>query len=85
MAVVKNITTDALTLFTPNAPPCQPGDSVTVSDARFVDRAWPKSTWDVVEPPTLDGYTDQSTADAHLWAAAPDVPEAPAKPTGGKK
>lgn len=83
MAAIKNITPDALSLFTPDAPPCQPGDTVTISDERFVDRAWPKSTWELVEPPTLDGYTDQSPEDAYIWAPAPE-PEAPAKPRGGK-
>jgi len=86
MAIVKNITTDTLSLFTPGAPPCQPGDAVTVSDARFVDRAWPKSTWEVVEPPTLDGYSEQSLPDAYLWAPTPVVPDVPAeKPARGGK
>lgn len=68
MAVVKNITPDALSLFASDAPPCAPGDSVTVSDARFVERAWPRSTWEVVEPP--EGYDDASTEDAYLYVPA---------------
>ena len=71
MAVVKNITPDARSLFSADAPPAEPGDSVTISDARFVDRAWPKSTWELVEPPKLEGYTDQSVEDAYLWAVPP--------------
>lgn len=67
MAVVRNITPDRLHLFSTDAPPCDPGDVVTIRDEVFVDRAWPSSTWDVVEPPVMDGYVDCSTDDAHLW------------------
>ena len=78
MAKIKNITGDTLSLFRADAPPIQPGDEVTVRDENFVGRAWPTSTWEVVEPPTLDGYVDQSTDEAHLWAEpeAEEVPEA---------
>jgi len=82
VAIVKNITDDILSLFTTDAPPCAAGDTVFVSDAKFVDRAWPKSTW---EPPTLDGYSEQSLPDAYLWAPTPDVPDTPAKPARGGK
>jgi len=85
VAIVKNITDDTLSLFTTDAPPCAAGDTVFVSDAKFVDRAWPKSTWEVVEPPTLDGYSEQSLPDAYLWVPTPDVPESPAKPARGGK
>jgi len=74
VAKVKNITPDRLTLFRPDAPPVDPGDEVTVSDANFLDRAWPTSTWELVEPPA---GVDRSTDDAHLWVAAePSEPEA---------
>ena len=77
MAVVRNITPDARSLFSADAPPAEPGDDVTISDARFVDRAWPKSTWELVEPPALEGYTDQSVEDAYLWAPEPVIEETP--------
>lgn len=67
MAVVKNITPDARSLFSPDAAPLRAGDEATVADARFVDRAWPKSTWELVEPPTLDGCVDASTDEAYLY------------------
>lgn len=70
MAVVQNITSDTLALFRPDAPPVQPKDKVTVSDENFVGRAWPKSTWKLVEPPKGKGYTDASTEDAHIFLAA---------------
>ena len=68
MAKVKNITGDVLSLFRADAPPIQPGDEVTVRDENFVGRAWPKSTWEVVEPPQVDGYAETSTEDAWLWS-----------------
>ena len=73
MAVVKNITPDRLHLFSPDAPPIEAGDEVTLSDERFVGRAWPKSTWKLVKPPV--GYSDASTDDAHLWVAPEPEPE----------
>lgn len=69
MAKVKNITGDTLSLFRADAPPVRPGDEVTIRDENFVERAWPKSTWKVVERPKLDGYVDLSNDDAYLWAA----------------
>ena len=81
MAVVRNITPDALSLFSPDSPAAQPGDDVTVSDEHFVDRAWPKSTWELVEPPTLDGYVEASTEDAYLWAPGSTEPA----PTASKR
>lgn len=75
MAKVKNITNDVLSLFTPDAPPVEPGDEITVRDERFVGRAWPTSTWELVEAPELDGYTDQSTDEAILWAEPLPDPE----------
>lgn len=68
MAVVRNKTGDTLTLFSPDAPPVDPGGEVTISDERFVERAWPTSTWEVVKRPDGD-YVDASTDDAHLWVA----------------
>lgn len=67
MAKVKNITGDTLSLFRADAPPVDPGGVVTVRDENFVGRAWPKSTWEVVSAPELDGYTDLSTDEAWLW------------------
>lgn len=75
MARVKNTTKDVLSLFRADAPPVQPGDVVTVRDENFVGRAWPTSTWELVDPPTLDGYVDRSTDDAILWAESTDEPE----------
>ena len=81
MAVVKNRTADTLALFSPDAPPVDPGGEVTVSDERFAERAWPKETWDLVTPP--EGYVDESTEDAHLFVPKPEKP--PAKKTAAKK
>jgi hypothetical protein len=71
VAVVKNKTDRALALFSPDAPPADAGGKVTVSDERFAGRAWPMSTWELVEPPG-PGYTDASTEDAHVYVAAPE-------------
>lgn len=72
MAKVKNLTPDTLSLFRADAPPVDPGGEVTVRDKNFVDRAWPKSTWDVIEEPVLEddlaGYVDLSTDEAWLFA-----------------
>lgn len=76
MAKVKNITKDVLSLFRADAPPIQPGDEVTVRDENFVDRAWPTSTWEVVEPPDPSAYHDLSSDEAALFSAnLPDLPE----------
>lgn len=86
MAKVKNITGDVLSLFRADAPPVQPGDEVTVRDENFVGRAWPTSTWVLVEPPVLDGCVDQSTDDAILWAEPAEEPaEDTPKRTRAKK
>ncbi|WP_418059943.1 hypothetical protein [Pimelobacter simplex] len=74
MARIRNITRDTLSLFRSDAPPIDAGDEVTIRDENFVDRAWPKSTWDLVEPPTLDGYVDQSSDDAWLYAEPTEAP-----------
>ena len=81
MAKVKNVSVDVLSLFSADAPPCNPGDTVTVRDERFVGRAWPKSTWQVVEAP--DGYADVGPDDAYVFELAddgdaPEPEEAPA-------
>jgi hypothetical protein len=62
VARIKNITNDALSLFTPDAPRVQPGDVVTISDDKLTDRAWQKATWEIVEPPT--GYAVFDLGDA---------------------
>lgn len=82
MARIRNITPDTRSLFHMDAPPVTPDDEVTVRDENFVDRAWPKSTWDLVEPPELEGYVDQSTDDAWLYVAAPFQPDAATGPIG---
>lgn len=79
MAEIRNITPDTLSLFAADAPPIDPGDVVTVRDERFVDRAWPTSTWELVSPPALDVYVDRSTDEAYLFAAPdPESTEDPA-------
>jgi len=83
VAVIRNITPDRLTLFRTDAPPVDAGDEVTISDANFVGRAWPTSTWEVVEPPAAP-YIDQSTDEAHLWAEPDPEASAPA-PKRGKQ
>lgn len=75
MALVKNITTDPLSLFSVDAPPVLPGDTVTVRDEAFVERAWPSTVWEVVEPPALEGFTEVNVEDAHLWSEHPTEPE----------
>ena len=69
MAVVKNITPDALSVFRSEAPPCQPGDEVSIKDENFVNRAWPKATWDLVTGPEGDfaDYVDDDTDDAFCF------------------
>ena len=71
MATVRNKTGDVLALFSPDAPPIDPGGEVTVSDEKFAGRAWPTSTWDLVTPPG-DGYVDASTDDSYLFLPAPE-------------
>lgn len=94
MAKVKNITPDVLSLFRAEAPPIHGADcpdpmcgdgcnEVMVRDENFVDRAWPKSTWEVIEAPELDGYVDVSTEEAWLWAV-PEVPDAAPLDVQGK-
>lgn len=87
MAKVKNLTPDTLSLFRTDAPPVDPGGEVKVRDANFVDRAWPKSTWDLIEPPVLeddlDGYVDLSTDEAWLFVkpvAESDASDGESKP-----
>jgi hypothetical protein len=88
VAVVRNTTPDTLSLFHADAPPihgagcerCGGGcNTVTVRDERFVERAWPKSTWEVVEPPEVDGYVDASTDEAWLWTIPEAAPYDPAE------
>ena len=78
MAVVKNKTGDTLALFSPDAPPIDPGGEVTVSDDRFAGRAWPKETWDLVTPPG-DGYEDESIEDAYVFVSKPEPKKRTAK------
>lgn len=68
MAVVRNITEDARSLFRADSPPADAGDEVTIPDETFADRAWPKSTWELVQKPG-DGYVDASIDDAYLFVA----------------
>ena len=75
MAVLKNLTADTLHLFSADAPPIDPGGEVTVRDEVFAGRAWPKETWDLVEPPG-DGYVDESIEDAYQFVPAPEKPAA---------
>jgi hypothetical protein len=65
VAVVKNKTNDVLSLFRADAPPVDAGGEVTVSDETFAERAWPTSTWDLIEKPK--GYQDKSTDEAYLY------------------
>ena len=81
MAKVKNITGDTLSLFRADAPPVDPGGEVTVRDSAFVGRAWPTSTWELVEPPALEGYVDASTDEAHLYVLPDEDAEPETKPT----
>lgn len=69
MARLRNITADTLTLFRADAPPVYAGDEITVRDEVFVDRAWPKSTWDLIDPPTLEGFEQVECDDAYIWQA----------------
>lgn len=69
MAVVRNITPDALSVFRSDAPPCKGGDEVFVKDENFVGRAWPHATWELVTPPEGDyaDYADDDTDDAYVF------------------
>jgi hypothetical protein len=84
VAEVRNITSDELSLFRADAPPIQPGDTVTVKDENFVGRAWPKSTWALVKKPAKPFVEDTSVSDAYVYIE-PEATEAPAeeKPEGG--
>jgi hypothetical protein len=83
VAEVKNITKDELSLFRADAPPVQPGDTVTVKDENFVGRAWPKSTWALVKKPGKPYVEDTSVSDAYVFNE-PEANEAPVeKPEGG--
>lgn len=86
MAKVRNITRDVLSLFRADAPPVHGADcpdpmcgkgcnEVELRDENFVDRAWPTSTWELVEAPTLEGYADLSTEEALLWAVPEPEPD----------
>ena len=88
MAVIRNITGDTRSLFHADAPPihgagCEdcgyPCNEVTVRDERFVERAWPTSTWELIEAP--EGYEDRSNDDAYLFAD-PDGGSVLAEPLG---
>lgn len=84
MATIRNISPDALSLFASDAPTLDAGDTATVPDARFAGRAWPKSTWELVEPPV--DYTDESTDDAYVFTTPDLAPvKAEKKPTTGGK
>jgi len=82
MAVVRNKTDEVLALFRPDAPPVDAGGEVTLRDGIFVGRAWPTSTWELVEPPGSD-FVDASTDEAILYLPAPE-PE-PRKRAAKKK
>lgn len=70
MATVRNKTDDVLTLFRPDAPPVDAGGEITLSDETFVGRAWPTSTWELVEKPK--DYQDESTDEAYLYVPKPE-------------
>lgn len=84
MAVLRNRTTNRLSLFRPDAPPIEAGGEVTVRDERVVGRTWPRVTWEFIEPP--EGYDDVGPADAYLFTPTPEKPKAkpPAKPKESK-
>jgi len=72
VAKIRNITPDTLNLFRADAPPIFPGDEITVPDDVFVGLAWPTETWEVTEPPALDGVVDVSVDDAAVYEPAPE-------------
>lgn len=74
MAVVRNKTDRRLALFRSDAPPVDAGGEATLRDEVFAERAWPTSTWELVEPPGSD-YIDASTDEAYLWVKPPDDPD----------
>lgn len=69
MAVLRNITDDALVLSTPGAPQVGPKKELDVPDADFVNRAWPTSTWKLVKKPTKG--RDVSLEDAIVFTTEP--------------
>lgn len=78
MAVLKNITADERSLFRVEGQVVKPGDSVEIPDEEAANRAWPKSTWEVLKKPGKD-YVDKSLDDAHLFVpkSAPEVESTP--------
>ncbi|WP_183092906.1 hypothetical protein [Nocardioides stalactiti] len=81
MAVIKNITPDALSLFNTGAPPVYPGDEVEISDEKFVGLAWSSDTWEIVVPPAVDGVVSVPLDDATLYLPEDEVPEPEVIPT----
>ncbi len=77
MAVVKNLTGDTLALFRADAPPVDPGGEVTVRDALAVGRAWPRRTWEFLEPPA--DHTDVGPDDAYIFEPNPKPAPADSK------
>ena len=85
MAVIKNVSGETLSLFRPDAPPVDADGEITVRDENFVDRAWPKDTWELVTPPEINGYSDASIEDAWLWRPSEPTPmKAAAKKAAAK-
>lgn len=75
MAVVRNITKDALVLSLPGFPTVGPNKEAEIPDADFVDRAWPTSTWKLVKKPSGKGVTDVSTDDALVFSTSETTPD----------
>lgn len=72
MAVVRNITQEAVSLWRPDDNIIGPGKEAEVADEDFVDRAWPTSTWKLIKKPTGKGYKDASVEDAVVFVSTQD-------------
>jgi len=71
VAVVRNITGEALSLFRSDGQIVRAGKEVEIPDADFAGRAWPTSTWALVKKPSTKDYVDASADDAHVFVAKP--------------
>lgn len=82
MAVVRNITDDALALT--SGATVGPGKEHSVPDEQFVDRAWPKSTWALVRKPAK-GCVDVSPEDAFVFSSAAEDNAADTTPASSEE
>ena len=71
MAQVRNISDVALNVGSVNGRRVDPDEILDVTDAEFVDRLWPLSTWELVEAPAVG--RDVSISDAIHYTTETEV------------